>query len=202
MKDRASRFIILRRGRFEDTEELFQVTMKSIETLCAKDYTSEQLQCLLANKSERFRQGIKLGETIFVAELEGKIIGYSSLLSKSIGAMFVLPEYARRGVGKKLLATIEKEAIARNRKVLTAIASLTGVPFYQACGYRRLGNYSLFIEDCQIGTTLKIPCIRMGKWLLPRKNIQQEILFDIWMGMGKMAKCILEGGQLDPKTRK
>ena len=183
MNDRASRFIVIRRGRSEDTDRLFAVTMKSIELLCAKDYTSEQVQSLLKDKTERFRQGIKLGENVFVAELEGKIIGYSSLLLRSIGAMFVLPEYTRQGVGKKLLAKIEAEAIARNRKFLNAISSLTAVPFYQACGYQCLEDYSLLIGDRQIGDTISIPCIRMKKRLLPTENSKQELFLmfgSIW----------------------
>ncbi|MGF1489508.1 MAG: GNAT family N-acetyltransferase [Prochloraceae cyanobacterium] len=202
MNNRASRLVIIRRGKPQDREELFQVTMKSIEALCAKDYTSKQLQCLLRDKSKRFRRGIKLGETIYVAQLQGKIIGYSSLLSKSIGAMFVLPEYARQGIGKELLTTIENEAIARKCKVLTAIASLTGVPFYQACGYRPLENYYLSLEDCKIGNNIEIPCIKMEKLLVPYQNNSQEGIFDVWMGMGKMAKWILEGGKLPEKIRK
>ncbi len=202
MKNRDPRLIMIRRGRSQDTEELFKVTIKSIEALCAKDYTSKQLKCLLEDKTQRFNKGIKLGETIFVAESEGLIIGYCSLLSRTISAMFVLPQYARQGVGKQLLAKIEAEAIARNRKILTAISSLTGVPFYQACGYRCLGNYSLSIGNDQIEDPVNIPCIRMEKSLLPAENSEQEGIFDVWMGMGKIVKWILEGGLVDSKTRK
>lgn len=199
MKNRASRFIIIRRGKSEDRKELFQVTMESIAALCAKDYTYEQLQCLLGDKTERFRQGIKLGETIFVAELEGKIIGYSSLLSRSIGAMFVLPQYARQGVGKKLLETIEAEAIARDLKFLIAIASLTGVPFYQACGYSCVEDYSILISDSQIGATINIPCIRMKKKLLPGKNTKQTVNLDRWIGIRKITKFIFKADRLYQK---
>ncbi|MDJ0725746.1 MAG: GNAT family N-acetyltransferase [Prochloraceae cyanobacterium] len=199
MKNRASRFIIIRRGKSEDRKELFQVTMESIAALCAKDYTCEQLQCLLRDKTERFRQGIKLGETIFVAQLEGKIIGYSSLLSRSIGAMFVLPQYARQGVGKKLLETIEAEAIARDLKFLIAIASLTGVPFYQACGYRCLENYSLSIGDREIGSQINIPCIRMKKKLLPGINTKQTVNLDRWIAIKKITKFIFKADRIYQK---
>lgn len=193
MKDLASRYITIRRGNAEDIEQIFQVTIDSIVTLCAKDYSKEQLQSLLEDKTKRFREGIKLGDTIFVAETNSKIIGYSSLLSRTIGAMFVSPKFTRQGVGKRLLEAIETEAIARKRKDLTAIASLTGVPFYQACGYRILGNYSLSL-DLHAANKIYIPCMRMKKSLLANNMPQQEVIWDVWMGMGKMAKWLFEGG--------
>lgn len=51
--------------------------------------------------------------------------------------LFVHPATFRRGIGGRLVATIEDSARASSRPRLRVWSSLNAVPFYQACGYRR-----------------------------------------------------------------
>ena len=52
-----------------------------------------------------------------------------------IRAFFVKPEWSRKGIGKKLLLHCETEAKKYGFHRVEMIATLTGVKFYQACGY-------------------------------------------------------------------
>jgi GNAT superfamily N-acetyltransferase len=52
-----------------------------------------------------------------------------------IRAFFVAPEFARRGVGTVLLQACEDAAIAAGFTSAELMATLPGVPFYEARGY-------------------------------------------------------------------
>lgn len=52
-----------------------------------------------------------------------------------IRAMFVDPDYARRGIGKAILLESEEAARARGFRRLELMALLPGVPLYEAAGY-------------------------------------------------------------------
>jgi GNAT superfamily N-acetyltransferase len=75
-----------------------------------------------------------------------------------IRAFFVHPEWARRGVGTRILDACERAAIAAGFHRLEMGATLTGVPFYAARGYAELGQLSVPLPD---GASLAI--VRMGK---------------------------------------
>src|SRR5207253_9765722 len=52
-----------------------------------------------------------------------------------IRAFFVHPEWARRGIGSKILEICEHAAVAAGFQRFEMGATLTGVPLYQARGY-------------------------------------------------------------------
>jgi len=52
-----------------------------------------------------------------------------------IRAFFVDPAYARQGLGRRLLAHCESEALRRGYTRFELMATLTGVPLYETCGY-------------------------------------------------------------------
>lgn len=55
-----------------------------------------------------------------------------------IRAFFIAPGQARAGVGSALLEACERAAIAAGFRTVTLMATLPGVPFYAARGYRAL----------------------------------------------------------------
>ncbi len=77
-----------------------------------------------------------------VAELEGKIVGFVTVLSgkgaiqAELEDLFVAPEVWRLGVGRKLLAEAEHRAAALGARTLHVVAGERARPFYEASGYR------------------------------------------------------------------
>jgi len=74
-----------------------------------------------------------------------------------IRAMFVLPEYSRRGLGRLILATAERDARALGFSRFELMATLPGVPLYRACGYEAVEEVTLELPD---GT--RVDCVRMA----------------------------------------
>lgn len=60
-----------------------------------------------------------------------------------IRAFFVHPDYARRGLGSMILCACEDAAHAAGFHRLEMAATVTGVPFYRAHGYREEDRWEL-----------------------------------------------------------
>jgi putative acetyltransferase len=77
------------------------------------------------------------GEVRLVAELNGEPVGIGALIvaQSELGACYVLPAAARRGVGSALVGEIERLALARGLAALSVSASLNAEPFYAALDY-------------------------------------------------------------------
>ena len=137
--------IHIRQSKPEDLPEILQLQADSLRTLSS--YNSTQIESLVrSQKISKFQ----FSETIFVAEYENKIVGFTyfiSLWDFSLGGMFVHPSFMRRGIGTKLLNTIEQIAIEKKFRVIKVTSSLPSVDFYKANGYeviRQSGFHSEF----------------------------------------------------------
>ncbi len=75
-----------------------------------------------------------------------------------IRAYFVDPEYARRGIGRQLLDACACSAAAAGFGELVLVATLPGVPFYAAAGFRRVGDEVATLPD-----GVSLPFVRMGR---------------------------------------
>jgi GNAT superfamily N-acetyltransferase len=73
--------------------------------------------------------------------------------------MYTHPSFVRRGVGRMILAACEEAARAESFTHVELVATMAGLPLYQACGYRVVEQ---FTDDCG-GTP--VPLARMMKAL-------------------------------------
>jgi GNAT superfamily N-acetyltransferase len=131
---------------------------ESARGLSRQDYTDEQIEAALGAAFGVDTQLIRDG-TYFVACVGGAIVGcggwslrqtrfggdrqpgrQAEILdpardSARIRAFFVRPEWARRGIGRALLARCEAEARARGFRSVELMATLPGRRLYEAIGY-------------------------------------------------------------------
>jgi GNAT superfamily N-acetyltransferase len=77
-----------------------------------------------------------------------------------IRAMYTHPDWARRGIGRLILDRCEQEARNAGFKRAEMMATLAGVPLYEACGYREIEKHTDIAKD---GTP--IPLVKMGRLL-------------------------------------
>lgn len=75
-----------------------------------------------------------------------------------IRAFFVHPEWARRGVGSKLLDTCEAAAVAAGFRRFEMGATLTGIPLYRARGYVEGER-----REVPLAPGVTLPIVRMEK---------------------------------------
>lgn len=186
---------LLRRATLLDRPELDALIARSIRTLGAGDYTSEQIEGALKGAFGVDTQLI-LDGTYFVAEQDGHVIGcggwsYRRTLfggdshedrdagvldpaidAAKIRAFFVDPRVARRGIGASILSRCEAEAIARGFHRFELMATLPGVRLYAARGYTRGSPIAH-----QLSPNTPIQFVPMTKEL-DRATVQQAVHAD------------------------
>lgn len=74
-----------------------------------------------------------------------------------IRAMYTHPGYARRGIGRLILALCEAAAAEAGFKRVELVGTMAGEPLYTACGYSPIERF----EDPRGGAP--VPLVRMGK---------------------------------------
>jgi N-acetylglutamate synthase-like GNAT family acetyltransferase len=86
-----------------------------------------------------------------------------------IRAFFVHPAWARRGVGSAILIACENAAIAEGFRHLEMGATLSGLAFYAAKGYKAVENQAVALAN---GETLAI--VRMAKKVEGKVRVQNS----------------------------
>jgi len=78
-----------------------------------------------------------------------------------VRAMFVRPDWSRRGLGRSIIVESEEGAKRAGFTAMTLMATLPGVPLYVACGFEEIERTDVITP---VGTPL--PCVSMHKRLV------------------------------------
>ena len=76
---------------------------------------------------------------IWVAELEGMVVGWGAIRVDILEGLYTTPEFAGRGVGTALLDRLERLMSERGMQAVRADASSNAYAFYLRRGYRSSG---------------------------------------------------------------
>jgi GNAT superfamily N-acetyltransferase len=79
-----------------------------------------------------------------------------------VRAMYTNPQFARRGVGRRILELCERAAALGGFRRVELAATLSGLPLYRACGYEEVEP---FFADTPSG--IRVPLVRMSKTFGP-----------------------------------
>lgn len=134
--------MIIRRFKKEDSIELSNVIAETLRTTNIKDYSAEFIE-----KEICFFTPEKLIErstwmNLYVVCENEKIIGCGGIGAywgkkdeSSLFTIFVLPEYQGKGIGRKIIETLEQDEYFFRAKRIEIPASITAVGFYRKMGY-------------------------------------------------------------------
>lgn len=161
----------IRQATPHDAIAIRDVLKAAVGTLLGRPYTQAQIDAWIGDEtSETPLCPSECGPTVFVAELNRCVIGYSRFTQSELEALYVHPAQKRRSVGETLLYTVE-ESISRQQPTnLSLDAALPAVPFYRSAGYRIVGPSAPLLDN---GVTL--PCLRMQKTLAARREQPSRI---------------------------
>jgi GNAT superfamily N-acetyltransferase len=85
-----------------------------------------------------------LAHPTFVAEINGHIVGFYSLVPSGaaweLDNLWVAPEYMNRGLGRALLTHAAQTAAAGGASSILIDADPNAEPLYVACGAKRIGE--------------------------------------------------------------
>ncbi len=85
-------------------------------------------------------------------EFDEQIIGTATISNNFFGSVFVHPDYQGRGVGGKLMQTLEKLAKSLGRTEVILHASINAVEFYEKQGYTKIRQ----VEDNKFGNSFEM----------------------------------------------
>jgi GNAT superfamily N-acetyltransferase len=165
MTGQASR-IRVRPAHAADGPVIEHLHRASIRGLAVSYYSPAQVESFLAGGTLD-RKLIEAG-TYYVAEIGEMLVGSGGWMPVEqhpggpwrarIRAVFVHPEWTRRGIGRRLVTHAETAAARAGFTIFELDASLPGVLLYQSLGYREVAHSGYGTPD---GTIL--PVVRMEK---------------------------------------
>ena len=171
----------IRNAEAADIPEIERVMRDSITGISNRSYDAKQVESALQFVAHLDRDLVD-DKTYFVVESDGEIVGcggwsrrarlYAGSGSSSgdarfldpaaeaarIRAMFVVPRFERRGIGRLILERCENDARVAGFRRVELMAMLSGEAMYAACGYRAIEDVPAKLED---GTPF--PLTRMEK---------------------------------------
>jgi len=163
-----------------DIPALERLIPLSVRALHAEVYTPAQISGALGTVFGVDSQLIRDG-TYFVAEVVGTIVGcggwsrrrtlFGSDQGKTepdlpldplseparIRAFFVHPDWARRGIGRRIMEAAESAAIAAGFKRIDIVATLVGEPLYRSFGYGVMERYEVLLPN-----GARLPVVRLS----------------------------------------
>ncbi|MBB4259159.1 MULTISPECIES: GNAT family N-acetyltransferase [unclassified Bradyrhizobium] len=126
----------IRPAREDDADGISEVILHALRETNAKDHTDAIIERVGRSFSPDAVRQLIGKRTVFVAAIGSRIIGTASLDGSVVRTVFVEPDVQTRGVGKRLMAEVERAARERNVSALTVPSSVTAEGFYARLGFR------------------------------------------------------------------
>ncbi len=130
--------------RFQDTDadEVSALIATTLWTTNVKDYSSEYIESNVSLLQPRDILERAKWTHFYVVCDENKIVGCGAIGlywdkedESGLFTIFVLPEYQGKGIGRKIVETLEQDEYFLRAKRIEIPASITGTPFYRKMGY-------------------------------------------------------------------
>jgi aminoglycoside 3-N-acetyltransferase len=127
----------IRAFRDADPPALWEVFHAAVHGTASADYTQEQIDAWSPAEIDQERWAERMRAIApFVAEEEGRVIGYADVQADGyIDHFFVASSAGRRGVGSALMRQIHERAAERGIAALYSNVSITARPFFEHWGF-------------------------------------------------------------------
>jgi putative acetyltransferase len=163
--------ISVRLARTGDGAAILRVHRRAIHEIACGDYPADILAAWgppipaeeLPRRGAEFDAKASDGQEVaVVAEIDGQVAGFGEIVPSrnQLLAVYVNPDFARRGVGTAILRELERRARDAAVPYLEMDSSLTAAAFYSRHGYREIERgVHRFRNGAQMA------CVKMKKML-------------------------------------
>ena len=132
----------IRRFEEKDAKKVSELIVETLRKTNIKDYSAD----LIENYVNNFQPENVLKRAswthFYVAEEKDSIIGcgaigpyWDKIDESSLFTIFISPEHQGKGIGRKIIETLEKDEYFLRAKRIEIPASITAVQFYKKMGY-------------------------------------------------------------------
>ncbi len=148
--------ITIRQATTEDAPAIAEVRSDAIRNVKHEGYDQSALDEWAGPVEDRVQKLLSNSADVrIVAEADDKIVGYGELVTTEnlLGACYVLSSADGQGVGKTIVAELERIALEKGLDHLHMESSANAEPFYIRCGYQVLerGKHTMrsgAVMDC------------------------------------------------------
>ncbi|MCU1715589.1 GNAT family N-acetyltransferase [Pseudomonas sp. 5P_3.1_Bac2] len=151
----------IRRATREDAPTALEIRRLAIQHQCLGAYTAEQIQRWTeVSLSEAYQDWVARDYHLACLNAQPIASGALNPSTGEVDALFVLPDYARQGLGQQMLAHLEALARQAGLTQLRLEATLNAVDFYRRRGFT--GEQQALHQS---STGLQLACVPMTKAL-------------------------------------
>lgn len=151
----------IKRARPGDAQVAFDIRLQAIRHQCIGAYTREQMLSWTKGAAEDGYYAL-MEKHFYLGCVEGSPVatGMLDLEHREIGAIFVLPDFMQRGLGRQMLVFLESVARELGLEEVSLDATLNAADFYRRCGYA--GEQTAIYRS---PSGLQLACVPMVKRL-------------------------------------
>ena len=131
-----------RRFKKEDVKEVRNLIVRNFLEINSRDYGLSAMETLAKVYDEEKVLNVASYAHMYVFEFEEKIVGTGSISSfwgseteSILLCIFVLPEFRGKGIGSKIINTLEQDEFYVRANRIEIPASITATEFYRKFGY-------------------------------------------------------------------
>ena len=146
--------ITIRPFREEDADAVAAVIEKTLLISNSRDYPPEEIQAQIQSHNRVVMLERSRWSHMYVACHEETVVGcgavapfWGSREESILLSIFILPEYQGKGIGRRIVQTLEKDEFFLRARRVEIPASITGVEFYLKLGYTYKNGDSRLTEE-------------------------------------------------------
>ncbi|MCP2071813.1 UNVERIFIED_ORG: GNAT superfamily N-acetyltransferase [Pseudomonas lini] len=112
--------------------------MAALRESNAQDYSPDIIKRVQQSFSPSAILSLLTQRQVYVASIDGHLVATGSLDRNTVRSLFVDPAHQGKGIGSRLMATIESMAAQSGVKLLRVPSSITAEGFYLALGFLKI----------------------------------------------------------------
>lgn len=124
-----------------DAARVSQVILAALLTSNAQDYPGSVIERVQASFTTDSVRQLMQRRQMFVALVDGELLGTASLDGRAVRSVFVDPAYHGHGLGRQLMAAVEQAALDSGLTSLVVPSSVTAEGFYARLGFVRVREH-------------------------------------------------------------
>ena len=128
--------LAIRDARKDDAAGISEVIIAALRETNAKDYSPMVIAQVETSFSPIAVKALMERRKVFVALLDQELVGTASLDGAVVRSVFVAPAHQSKGIGRQLMAAVEKAAIDAGITLLSVPSSVTAEHFYARLGFK------------------------------------------------------------------
>lgn len=144
--------IIIRNAVLSDLNEMQELFVQTIESVCTNDYNPDQINAWISGvkNTERWIEVITT-QFVLLAIAENKITGFGTLKNGNyIDLFYIHKDFQRKGIAQRILNELELEAKNQHAQIITSDVSITAKPFFEKNGFVVKAEQKNIILDIEI----------------------------------------------------